>query len=113
MTSRAGDELRDRSLRRPDGRTVAWAELGPGDGRPVVSFPGTPASRLAVRSDHGAYLERGVRLIVTERPGLGASTRLASHGFLEPADDVAAILDEMAIEHARLWAGSGGTPYLL
>jgi len=52
-------------------------------------------------------------MIVTERPGFGASTRMPAHGFLEPADDVAAILDELAIERAHLWAGSGGGPYLL
>jgi pimeloyl-ACP methyl ester carboxylesterase len=52
-------------------------------------------------------------MIVTERPGFGASTRLPGHGFLEPADDVAAILDELAIERAHLWGGSGGAPYLL
>jgi pimeloyl-ACP methyl ester carboxylesterase len=104
---------RDRSLRRPDGRTVAWAELGPDDGRAIVTFPGTPTSRYAIRSDLRAYLERNVRMIVTERPGFGASTRLAGHGFMEPADDVTAILDELAIERAHLWGGSGGAPYLL
>jgi pimeloyl-ACP methyl ester carboxylesterase len=52
-------------------------------------------------------------MIVTERPGFGASTRLAGHGFVEPADDVAAILDELAIERTRLWRRSGGAPYLL
>jgi len=112
-TDGSGTGLRDRSLRRPDGRTVAWAEVGPEDGRAIVSFPGTPTSRYAIRSDLRAYLERDVRMIVTERPGLGASTRLAAHGFLEPADDVAAILDDLAIERAHLWGGSGGAPYLL
>lgn len=92
---------------------VAWAEVGPEDGRAIVSFPGTPTSRYAIRSDHRAYLERRVRMIVTERPGFGASTRLAGHGFVEPADDVAAILDELAIGRAHLWGGSGGAPYLL
>jgi pimeloyl-ACP methyl ester carboxylesterase len=108
-----GTGPRDRSLRRPDGRTVAWAEVGPEDGGAIVSFPGTPTSRYAIRSDHRAYLEHHVRMIVTERPGFGASTRLAGHGFVEPADDVAAILDELAIGRAHLWGGSGGAPYLL
>ena len=112
-TTGPGTGLRDRSIRRPDGRTVAWAEVGPEDGRAIVSFPGTPTSRYAIRSDLRAYLERDVRMIVTERPGFGASTRLAGHGFLEPADDVAAILDELAIERVHLWGGSGGAPYLL
>jgi pimeloyl-ACP methyl ester carboxylesterase len=92
---------------------VAWAEVGRDDGRAIVSFPGTPTSRYAFRSDLRAYLERDLRMIVTERPGFGASTRLAGHGFVEPADDVAAILDELAIERAHLWGGSGGAPYLL
>jgi pimeloyl-ACP methyl ester carboxylesterase len=105
--------LRDRSLRRPDGRIVAWAEVGPEDGHPIVSFPGTPTSRFAIRSDLRAYLDRDVRMIITERPGFGASTRLPAHGFLEPADDVAAILDDLAVERANLWGGSGGAPYLL
>jgi len=52
-------------------------------------------------------------MIITERPGFGASTRLPAHGFTEPADDVAAILDELAIGRAHLWGGSGGAPYLL
>jgi len=108
-----GTGLRDRSIRRPDGRTVAWAEVGPEDGRAIVSFPGTPTSRYAIRSDLRAYLERDVRMIVTERPGFGASTRLAGHGFAAPASDVAAILDELEIERAHLWGGSGGAPYLL
>jgi len=112
-TDGPGTGLRDRSLRRPDGRTIAWAEVGPEDGAVIVSFPGTPTSRYAIRSDLRAYLERDVRMIVTERPGFGASTRMAGHGFLEPADDVAAILDELAIERAHLWGGSGGAPYLL
>src|SRR6267154_6614893 len=104
---------RDRSLLRPDGRMVAWAEVGPEAGRAIVGFPGTPTSRYAIRSDHRAYLARGVRVIVTERPGFGASTRRAGHGFVEPADDVAAILDDLAIERAHVWGGSGGAPYLL
>jgi pimeloyl-ACP methyl ester carboxylesterase len=112
-TSTPATGLRDRSLRRADGRTVAWAEVGPEDGRAIVSFPGTPTSRYAIRSDLRADLERNVRMIVTERPGFGASTRLAGHGFLAPADDVAAILDELEIERAHLWGGSGGAPYLL
>jgi pimeloyl-ACP methyl ester carboxylesterase len=105
--------VEDMRLERPDRRVVAWAEAGPESGRPLVMFPGSPTSRYALRSDHSWFHSRNVRVIVTERPGLGASSPLPGHGFTEPADDVAAILDYRAVDHVIAWGGSGGSPYLL
>jgi pimeloyl-ACP methyl ester carboxylesterase len=107
------DDLREARLRRPDGRIVAWTESGVPDGRPLLRIPGTPGSRHAVRVDQVAWIERGLRIVTTERPGFGASTRLPGRGYLEPADDLAAILDELRIERLPVIAGSGGAPYLL
>lgn len=104
--------MREGAIRRR-GRLVAWAEVGRAEGRPVVVLPGTPGCRYGIRSDHTEYLARDLRMIITERPGFGTSTRLPGHGFVEPADDVAAILDDLGIERTHLWAGSGGTPYAL
>ena len=64
-------------------------------------------------SDRAWFDRRRLRLIVTERPGFGASDRLPGHGLAEPAEDVMAILDSLGIERAWAWAGSGGAPYLL
>lgn len=105
--------LRDQRLRRPDGRTVAWVETGILDGRPMLRLPGTPGSRLALRHDQTPWLERGLRIINTERMGFGASTRLPARGFTQHADDLAAILDRLEIDRLPLIGGSGGAPHVL
>jgi pimeloyl-ACP methyl ester carboxylesterase len=105
--------VREGRLTRPDGRTLAWVEAGVPDGRPVLRIPGTPGSRLQVRPDQSPWLERGLRMILTERPGFGASTRHPGRSFLDHADDLAAILDGLDIESAPIMGGSGAGPYLL
>ena len=107
------DGVREDSLQRPDGRTVAWAEWGRPDGTPLLRVPGTPGSRLAVRADRTPWEDRGLRVLITERPGFGASTRLPGRGFVEHADDLVAILDALSIERAHVIGGSGATPHIM
>jgi pimeloyl-ACP methyl ester carboxylesterase len=105
--------VREGQVVRPDGRTVAWSESGALDGRPILRIPGTPGSRLSLRSDQTPWIERGLRMITTERPGFGTSTRLPGRGFTEPADDLAAILDELGITDLPVYGGSGAAPHIL
>ena len=107
------DEIREGRLTRPDDRIVAWTECGPTDGRPLLRIPGTPGSRLAIRPDTSPWRERGLRMILTERPGFGASTRLPGRGFIEHADDLAAILDELGIDSLPVCGASGAAPHIL
>lgn len=100
-------------LVRPDGRTVAWSECGFLEGRPVLRLPGTPGSRFSLRIDQSPWVERGLRVITVERPGFGASTRLPGRGFVEHADDLAAILDHLGIGSVPVYGGSGGAPHVL
>ncbi len=100
-------------LVRPDGRTVAWSECGLLEGRPVLRLPGTPGSRLSLRIDQTPWVERGLRVITVERPGFGVSTRLPGRGFVEHADDLAAILDHLGIGNVPVYGGSGGAPHVL
>jgi pimeloyl-ACP methyl ester carboxylesterase len=100
-------------LKRPDGRVVAWAEYGSARGRPILRLPGTPGSRYPVRVSPDPWIERNIRMIVTERPGFGASTRLPDRGFHEHADDLAAILDEIGADALPIIGGSGGGPPVL
>jgi pimeloyl-ACP methyl ester carboxylesterase len=88
-------------------------EAGALDGRPILRVPGTPGSRLQVRPDQSPWLDRGLRMILTERPGFGASSRHPGRGFLDHADDLAAILDELGIDRLPILGGSGAGPYLL
>ncbi len=52
-------------------------------------------------------------MITVERPGFGASTRLPGRGFAEHADDLAAVLDHLAIDRLPVCGGSGGAPHVL
>ena len=107
------DEVREGSMQVADGRTVAWTDWGTPDGRPVLRIPGTPGSRWSVRADRSIWAERGLRVITTERPGFGASTRLPGRGFAEHADDLAAILDHLGLDRVHVYGGSGGSPHIL
>jgi pimeloyl-ACP methyl ester carboxylesterase len=109
---RAAAASTERRLTRPDGRVVAFVEGGEPDGLPVLEIPGTPGSRRMVRHD-GLWSELGVRMIITERPGFGASTRLSGRSFVEPVDDIVAVLDELRLDRVPVYAFSGGAPYAL
>ncbi len=108
-----GADVTDHRLTRPDGRVVAWSESGVADGRPVLRVPGTPGSRFSIRAGREPWFERGLRVITTERPGYGASTRLEGRLFAEHSDDTAAILDELGIAALPVYGGSGASPHIL
>jgi pimeloyl-ACP methyl ester carboxylesterase len=116
--AQAPRELRSHTVRegrlvRPDGRTVAWTECGDPDGRPILRLPGTPGSRLSLRTSRAPWVERGLRVVTVERPGFGASTRLPGRGFAEHADDLAAVLDRLGADRVPVYGGSGGAPHVL
>jgi pimeloyl-ACP methyl ester carboxylesterase len=96
-----------------DGRTLAWREYGPPGGRPVFSFQGTPGSRFNRHAHEESYERLGVRLIVADRPGYGASTRMPGRGISVAADDAAELLDHLELERVHATGGSGGGPHVL
>ena len=106
-------DVRDSSMVVADGRVVAWTECGPVDGLPVLRMPGTPGCRWTLRADRSPWTERSLRVITTERPGFGASSRLAGRGFSEHADDVATILDHLDLVRVWVYGASGGAPHIL
>jgi pimeloyl-ACP methyl ester carboxylesterase len=107
------DGVTDRRIERPDGRTVAFTEWGDPSGTPLLRVPGTPGSRYNLRADRSGWAARNIWAISTERPGFGASTPLPGRGFVEPADDLAAILDELGIDRCHVIGGSGSAPHQL
>lgn len=58
-------------MRLPDGRTLAYLEVGAAEGRPVFYFHGGPDSRLEVLVFDDASRDLGIRLIAIDRPGYG------------------------------------------
>lgn len=96
-----------------DGRTLAWREYGPADGRPLLRFQGTPGSRFSRHPHEESYDRLGVRLVVFDRPGYGASTRLEGRGYAAVVDDAAELLDHLGLGTVHVAGGSGGGPHVL
>jgi len=108
------DGVTEGQLTLADGRVMAWTEFGVPDGIPLVRLPGTPGSRWSLGSgDRSRFTRRGLRVITTERPGFGASTRLPGRGLNEHTDDLVALLDHLDVTQALITGGSGGAPYVL
>jgi pimeloyl-ACP methyl ester carboxylesterase len=107
-------EVVERRAELADGRVLAWTELGPPDGVPLLRLPGTPGCRwTGLRADRSVWQQRNLRVVTTERPGFGASTRMSRHTFTSHADDLAVLLDRAGIDRAHVWAVNGGAPHAL
>lgn len=113
VTEAVLEGVRDLSVERPDGRIVAWSEFGDEEGLPILRVPGTPGCRYSLRADRTPWMQRHLRMITTERPGFGASSRLPGRRFREPADDMAAILDHLGLDAVHVVGGSGSAPHQL
>jgi len=96
-----------------DGRTLAWREYGPPDGRPLLRFQGMPGSRNSRHPHEESYDRIGVRVIVADRPGYGASTRFEGRGISVVAADAASLLDHLELDVVHVSGTSGGGPHAL
>lgn len=95
----------------PDGRELAWIELGPDDGFPVFAFHGTPGSRLQLSVEPAAAAEAGVRLIVPDRPGYGLSSYHHGRRLVDWPADVAHLADRLGLARFSVAGVSGGGPH--
>src|SRR5207302_3033837 len=55
----------------------------------------------------------GVRVIVADRPGFGASTRLKGRGIRVVAADAGELLDHLGLDSVYTTGTSGGSPHVL
>lgn len=103
---------REGELELRDGRTLAYAEFGDPEGRPLVLLHGNPGSRL-ICPDIDATRTAGVRLITFDRPGVGGSDPRPFHTLSDVADDVAELLGLLDLGPCPLIGWSGGGPFAL
>ena len=103
----------DRRTTLPDGRHLAYRLWGDPDGRPLLRLQGTPGSRLSIPPLHQEWVQQRLRVIMTDRPGFGLSTRLPERRVIDIADDYAALLDELQLDAVAVVGISGGGPHAL
>src|SRR5215472_13645378 len=107
-----GGEM-DRTVRTPDGRTLAVEDAGDPAGRPVLAHNGTPNSRHLYAPWVADAARRGLRLISYDRPGYGGSTPHPGRTVADCAADVRAICEALGIDRLVMWGISGGGPHVL
>jgi pimeloyl-ACP methyl ester carboxylesterase len=95
----------------PDGRELAWLELGNPEGPPVLAFHGTPGSRLQLSFLADQIKASGVRFIALDRPGYGHSTLQPNRRLVDWPLDVAALADHLGLERFSVVGISGGGPH--
>jgi pimeloyl-ACP methyl ester carboxylesterase len=108
------ERARDRHsqvMRLADGRRIGYAEYGDPHGLPVVALHGTPGSRFMFALTDAAARERGLRIFAPERPGYGLSDFRRADAFAQPAGDVEAFVEALALDCFALIGVSGGGPY--
>jgi pimeloyl-ACP methyl ester carboxylesterase len=102
-----------RTVRTPDGRTLAVEEGGDPAGRPVLIHTGTPNSRRLYGPHERDAADRGLRLICYDRPGYGESSPQPGRSVADCANDVRAICAQLGIDRLGMWGISGGGPHVL
>ena len=107
------DIYHPQALRLPDGRNLSYCRYGPADGTPVVFFYGTPGTMYLTPDRLGLIDELGVRLLVPDRPGYGASARQPGRDVAAVTGDLTALADHLGWDRFAVWGGSGGGPHAL
>jgi pimeloyl-ACP methyl ester carboxylesterase len=78
----------------------------------TVFFHGTPSSRLDLHLAEPMAQQRGVRLVLFDRPGYGGSTR-APFSLRSIAGDVAVVADRLRLERFAAFGQSAGSRFAL
>lgn len=96
------------TLTLPDGRRLAFDDVGDPDGVEVVYLHGTPDCRLSRHPDDDLARRGGVRLIAVDRPGAGGSSPHPGATLTDLGHDLVALLDHLGIDRCALMGWSSG-----
>lgn len=99
----------DHRLRLSDGRHLAYDDRGDPDNTVLLYMHGTPDTRVARHPDDGIVTAHGMRLVATDRPGLGGSDPDPAATPTSVADDHAELLDALGVERVHVVAWSAGS----
>lgn len=100
-------------MRLPDGRRLAYCEVGDPQGRPVLACHGGLSCRLELCFAEQACERLRVRLIAPDRPGIGGSGMQPGRRFGDWANDVSRLGDALGLGRFAALGWSAGGPYAL
>lgn len=92
---------------------VGVYEFGARDGRPVLTFHGTPACGAGFDWADEPATARDLRIIPPDRPGVGLSTPIDDWSVRDYPPIVAALADALEVDRFAVWGYSGGGPYAI
>lgn len=92
-----------------DGRALAYAEWGPLKGRPVLHFHGVPDGRFSWGGG-SVCVDRGIRLITVDRPGIGGSDPKPGRAVADWSADVEELAEQLGLDRFAVsgWSAGGG-----
>lgn len=94
------------------GRKLGYVEYGDPEGKPLFYFHGWPGSRFSGKETDKAGKKLGVRIISTDRPGIGLSDFKEDRSLLDWPDDVQELANYLKINKFAIMGCSGGGPYV-
>lgn len=99
------------TIRLKDCRKLGYIEYGDPKGKPLFFFHGWPGSRFSGKETNEAAKKIGVRIISTDRPGIGSSDYQKDRRLLDWPNDIIELADHLHIDRFSIMGVSGGGPY--
>lgn len=97
----------------PDGRRLAYLEVGDPHGPLVLHNHGGPSSRLEARLLADSATTNGLRLVCVDRPGMGQSSAQKARSYSGWADDLITVADALGFQEFGVTGWSEGGPWAL
>lgn len=105
--------METKTLVLPDGRHIAYIEVGDPDGALVIHNHGGPDSRCTAPLFADAAARNGLRFVGVDRPGYGQSSPPGEYSFAGWAEDLSTIADVLGHREFGVTGWSGGGPWAL
>lgn len=105
--------MADHFLNLSSGRKLAYSEYGDPGGAVLFYFHGWPSSRLQGELLDGIGKKNGLRVIATDRPGLGLSEFQPNRKLLDWPPVIDELATHLSAEKFHVLGVSGGGPYVL
>ena len=93
------------------GRKLCYGDYGDPKGRPLMYFHGWPSSRLQAFALHKLCVEKGIRLVAPDRPGMGQSEWQPDRALMDWPPLVQELAQHAGWRRFAVLGVSGGGPY--